>query len=166
MIQQHCTETFVAFDDATVAEFFDDQVDLGRPPRRVRPDRDPYPSRRLPQPSFTDHETFEWVFSSCDWAVMAILARSGATHAEMHWKAGGPTWIPLRVKVDFSVPFTGSDHAAWNQEYAAKVHPESWPLVPHSYPESAPGSAPDLDVEYADLFADFWPGNDFQESTR
>ena len=32
LVEQHCTETFVSFDDAAVAAFFDDQIDLGRRP--------------------------------------------------------------------------------------------------------------------------------------
>lgn len=165
LIDQHCTEAFVAFDDEAVAEFFDDQFDRGRQPEQCgRIWIHTHPGT-CPQPSGTDHETFERVFGGCNWAVMFIMARSGKTHAELHWKAGGPARIPLRVEVDYALPFPGSDHPAWSTEYTAKVHPESWPLVTQSCLEPVLHADPDLDADAADLFA-AWPGDDFQESAR
>jgi len=152
LIEQHCTETFVSFDDLAVAEFFEDQVDLGRKPEqfgRIWIHTHPGSS---PEPSPTDHDTFQRVFSGCDWAVMAILARGGATYAELHWRQGGPAQLRLDVEVDFTKPFPGSDEAAWEAEYHDAVQEEPWspPLVKTGssrMPEAGP-----LDTEFASFF--------------
>ena len=59
LVQQDCTETFVAFDDDAVARFFDDQVDLGRQPAqfgRIWIHTHPGSSA---EPSHADLETFQ-----------------------------------------------------------------------------------------------------------
>jgi len=126
LVEQHCTETFTSLDDLAVAEFFEDQVDLGRKPEQFgRIWIHTHPGNS-PEPSPTDHDTFQRVFGGCGWAVMAILARSGNTQAELHWKAGGPVSIPLDVEVDFTKPFPGSGEAAWEEEYHDAVQEELW----------------------------------------
>lgn len=122
LVQQQCTETFVAFDDLAVAEFFDDQIDSGRQPQqcgRVWVHSHPDGSA---QPSSVDVDTFQRVFGTCDWAVMFIIARGGDTFAQLHWRQGGAVRIPMRVEVKFDMPFEGTDHEAWQTEYAANVH--------------------------------------------
>jgi len=153
LVEQHCTETFVAFDDVAVAEFYENQVDLGRKPEEFgRIWIHTHPGS-CPQPSNTDVETFDRVFGNCDWAVMFIIARSGHTYAELHWRAGGAS-IPLNVEVDYSQPFAGSDHAGWNEEYSANVHVESWFPERRSRSGRKLISDTDLDAEYRDLFAE------------
>ena len=143
----------MAFDDNAVADFFEDQIDLGRKPEEfariwihTHPGSCPLPSR-------TDLETFERVFGSCDWAVMFIIARTGNTYAELHWKAGSAS-LPMDVEVDFSKPFTGSDHTSWDEEYRANVHAESWFLERRSRSGRKLMSDHDLDAEYRELFAE------------
>ena len=77
-----------------------------------------------------DEETFGRVFNSCDWAIMAILARGGQTYARLRFNAGpgGPLLIP--VQVDYEVPFAGSDHDAWAEEYVAHIFPETFVPMP------------------------------------
>ncbi|MDZ4685385.1 MAG: hypothetical protein SH850_10010 [Planctomycetaceae bacterium] len=78
----------VAFDDVAVAEFFEDQVDQGRRPEQfARIWMHTHPGD-CPLPSPTDEETFARVFGGCDWAVMLILARGGATYARLEWHVG------------------------------------------------------------------------------
>lgn len=147
LVEQNCTESFVAFEDIAVADFFEDQIDLGRKPEEFgRIWIHTHPGS-CPQPSPTDHETFERVFGNCDWAVMFIIARGGDTFAELHWKAGSAS-LPMDVEVDFSKPFTGSDHTSWDEEYRANVHAESW------FPERRSGSGRRL-ISDADLNAEF-----------
>jgi len=125
LITQHCTETFVAFDDAAVADYFDEQIDLGRQPQqcgRIWIHTHPGDS---PEPSHVDIETFQRVFGHCDWAVMFILARSGDTFARLHWRHGQGS-IGLEVEIDYSEPFAASDLSSWRAEYGATVHDESW----------------------------------------
>lgn len=162
LVEQHCTETFVAFDDVAVAEFYENQMDLGRKPEEFgRIWIHTHPGS-CPQPSNTDVETFDRVFGNCDWAVMFIVARSGHIHAELHWKAGGPVSILLNMEVNFSLPFAESDHAGWNEEYHATVQAESWLSEPRSHSARQLISDNDLDAEFADLFAEPLP----QESIR
>ena len=159
LVQQHCTESFVAFDDIAVADFFDDQIDFGRKPEEVgRIWIHTHPGC-CPQPSPTDHQTFERVFGSCDWAVMFIISRSGNTYAELHWRAGSAS-LSMNVEVDFTQPFAESDHTAWNEEYLANVHAESWPRErrSHSGRHLVSDQELDLDGEFADLFMETQTG--------
>lgn len=121
LVKQQCTVATVAFDDEAVADFFEDQVALNRRPDqfgRIWIHTHPGDSA---EPSSTDEETFARCFGSCDWAVMFIIAKYGKTHAELHWRQGGPTRIPMRVDVDYSLPFDGSDVESWDTEYAKNV---------------------------------------------
>lgn len=153
LVKQHCSATFVAFDDVAVAEYFENQVDLGRKPEEFgRIWIHTHPGY-CPQPSPTDIETFDRVFGTSDWAVMFIIARSGSTYAELHWRAGSAS-LPMTVEVDFTQPFAASDHTSWNEEYRANVLAESWPMRSrsHSGRRLISDQEPDLDAEFADLF--------------
>ncbi|WP_437192473.1 hypothetical protein [Planctomicrobium sp. SH527] len=148
LVRQRCTEVFVSFDDVAVADFFEDQIDLGRIWIHAHPGSSP-------EPSPTDYETFERVFGSCSWAVMFIISRSGNTFAELQWKAGSAS-LPMTVEVDFSKPFAESDHTAWKEEYIANIHAESWPRKSrsHSGRQLLSDPEPDLDAEFFNLFAE------------
>lgn len=130
LVRQRATAVHVAFDDHAVADFFDDQVALGRRPEafgRVWIHTHP---GACPRPSPTDEETFQRVFGGCDWAVMFILARSGDVYARLQWHVGPGGAIELPVAVDDSVPFPGSDHTAWRAEYDRSVIPHAWEEAP------------------------------------
>ena len=76
LIRQQSSAVSVAFDDAAVAEFFDQQVDRGlRPEQFARIWIHTHPGD-CPLPSLVDEETFARVFGRSDWAVMFIRARS------------------------------------------------------------------------------------------
>ena len=123
LVQQRCTETYVAFDDVAVAEHFEQQVDLGRRPEQCgRIWIHTHPGESA-QPSHVDVETFHRVFGRCDWAVMLIISRRGETYSELSWRHGGPASIRLRVEVDYSQPFAASDHEQWEDEYHSLVDP-------------------------------------------
>ena len=134
-MRQVCTMASVAFDDASVADFFDRQVDAGvAMPRCGRVWLHTHPGTS-PQPSTTDEETFARVFGRTDWAVMFILARGGQSYARLRFHVGPGGDIDLPVHVDYSRPFAASDHAAWLAEYQSNVEmPESLPLA--VFPES------------------------------
>lgn len=59
---------------------------------------------------------------------MFILAQGGRTYARLRFNVGpgGSTEIP--VNVDYSQPFAGSDHTAWEKEYRGNVRAEFEPL--------------------------------------
>src|SRR5205823_13618104 len=101
LVRQECTPLSVKFDDQSVADYFDNQVDEGRTPEefaRIWIHTHPGDS---PFPSATDEETFARCFGSADWAVMLILARGGATYARLRYgrDPGGDFKRP--VQVDF-----------------------------------------------------------------
>ena len=126
LVRQVCTSVTVAFDDAAVADFFDEQVDQGVAPERCgRIWIHTHPGDS-PLPSSTDERTLDCSFAGPDWAVMFILARGGASYARIRFRAGPGGEQRLRVRVDYQQPFSGSDQAAWQQEYeqCVRVHDE------------------------------------------
>ncbi|MBA4017586.1 MAG: hypothetical protein C0483_10475 [Pirellula sp.] len=121
LIPQQCTSVTVKFDDAGVADYFDAQVDLGRRPEEfARLWIHTHPGTS-PEPSGTDETTFARVFGSSDWAVMFILARGGATYAQLRFRAGPGGQVRIPVEVDFGHEFAASDQATWNHEYQENV---------------------------------------------
>ena len=122
--KQKTTAVTVAFDDESVADYFEDQVAAGRSPEqfgRVWIHTHPGSSA---SPSSVDEETFGRVFGSCGWAIMLILARGGATYARLRFNTGPGGEMELPVEVDFSQPFAASDQEAWQAEYLERVHPQ------------------------------------------
>ena len=128
LVRQRCTQITVQFDDASVADFFDEQVDQGRVPAEYgRLWLHTHPGSSA-APSCIDEETFARCFGSVDWAVMFILARRGETYARLRFNVGPGGQIEIPVETDFRIPFPPSDHAAWEREYVACVEAE--PLLP------------------------------------
>lgn len=124
LVKQTCSWAHVAFDDESVADYFEDQVDQGRQPEQfARLWLHTHPGD-CPRPSSTDEETFERVFGRADWAVMFILACGGQTYARLRFNVGPGGAAEIPVEVDYSRPFTGCDSDAWEQAYLANVHPE------------------------------------------
>lgn len=138
LMRQFCSPVTVAFDDAAVADFFDEQVDLGRRPEefsRIWLHTHPCDSA---QPSLTDEETFARCFGGTDWAVMFILARQGETYARLRFNVGPGGSLLLQAQVEFQVQFAGSAHARWAQEYQSHVLPGniSSPFPPLRMPQA------------------------------
>jgi hypothetical protein len=124
LVEQTCSWAHVAFDDESVADFFDAQVDLDRKPEQfARIWVHTHPGD-CPQPSLTDEQTFERVFGRSDWAVMFILAQQGQTYARLRFNVGPGGAIQIPVQVDYSRQFSGSEMDAWEQEYLVNVDPE------------------------------------------
>ena len=121
LVRQLCTPVSVEFDDAAVADFFDEQVDLGRRPEqaaRIWLHSHPGSSAK---PSVTDEETFQRCFGRTDWSVMCILARGGQAYARLRFNVGpGGSW-EIPVEVDFRRPFPAAETAAWEREYLETV---------------------------------------------
>ena len=151
-VHQSVTSVSVAFDDAAVADFFEEQVDQGRKPgqfARIWLHTHPGSS---PAPSSTDEETFDRVFGSCDWAVMFILAKGGKTYARLRFNVGPGGHSVIPVEVDYHVEFAGSDHGDWQLEYDLNIHPLE-------LSESTLGMTKDHMVEPSRL-ASHWPLGD------
>lgn len=129
LIPQRTSVASVEFDDEAVADYFEEQVQVGRQPKEfARIWIHTHPGI-CPLPSPTDEMTFARVFGHCDWAVMFILARGGASYARLAWNRGLRAALKISVEVDFHSPFTGSDRAAWQQDYGRCVRPYAtqWP---------------------------------------
>jgi len=126
LVQQLCSPVTVAFIDAAVADFFDEQVDLGRRPEefsRIWLHTHPGGSA---QPSRTDEETFLRCFGRTDWAVMFILARGGETYSRLRFNVGPGGSLVVQAQVEFTAPFEGSDQETWEAEYQRSVFPEDF----------------------------------------
>ncbi len=117
LVPQVCTVVTVAFDDVAVADYFDQQLELGRRLEQVgRIWIHTHPGDSA-QPSSVDEETFARVFGRTDWAVMAIVACGGQSSARLRFQAGPGGALRLPIEVDFQIPFAATDHAAWTEEY-------------------------------------------------
>ncbi len=148
LVRQSCSPVSVAFDDEAVADHFDEQVDRGlRPEQAGRIWIHTHPGDS-PLPSSTDAETFARVFGRCDWAVMAILARGGATYARLRFSAGPGGDVRLPVDVDYRRPFGATDHDAWDAEYLS--HVAAWRFV-EPVPEGAFSEHELFGVSWRDL---------------
>jgi hypothetical protein len=128
LVRQECTGVSVIFDDQSVADFFDAQVDRGfKPEQFARIWVHTHPGDWA-EPSATDEHTFCRVFGRTNWAVMFILARGGETYARLRFHVGPGGEIEIPVSVDYRRAFAASDHAAWEAEYRASVRIEALEL--------------------------------------
>jgi hypothetical protein len=121
LVRQQCTSVTVKFDDESVADYFDQQVDQGRTPEqfgRIWIHTHPGDS---PQPSSTDEATFARCFGAADWAVMFIVARGGQTYARLRFGADPGGALILPVEVDFRTAFAAANPEAWQAEYGQMV---------------------------------------------
>ncbi len=129
-IRQTVSAVTVGFDDDAVAEFFDAQVDAGRRPEQfARIWLHTHPGES-PMPSNTDEQTFTRVFGACNWAVMFILAKGGATYARLRFNMPPAGQMRLPVEVQFTRSFPASDREAWKLEYEQTIFPEAFSLSP------------------------------------
>lgn len=152
LVKQSCSVVTVAFNDDSVADYFDRMVDQGLQPEQfARIWLHSHPGS-CPRPSSVDEATFTRVFGRNDWSIMGIVARNDATYARLRYRVGpGGSWdIPVRV--DFTAPFSGSDHDAWCEEYAACVVAEQ-PRLPQLEPGPAQFGVPSIWNEEDQL----WP---------
>jgi hypothetical protein len=163
LVQQLATCVSVAFDDQAVAEFFDQQVDAGRKPSqfgRIWVHTHPGDMSR---PSVTDDETFNRVFGRTEWAVMFILAQGGQTFARLRYHVGPGGDLDLPVAVEYGLPFSASDHSAWQAEYLACVQPADWPEVLVQTGPTLPPAAHAVAEPWDDWFAGW---DDFRHSDQ
>jgi hypothetical protein len=124
LVKQVCTWAHVAFDDESVADYFDRQVDAGHQPAQCgRIWVHTHPGN-CPLPSLTDEETFDRVFGRSDWAVMFILASEGQSYARLRFNVGPHADLEIPVGIDYTSTFDGCAFDAWEQEYLANVQPQ------------------------------------------
>lgn len=127
-VKQKVTCVSVQFDDDAVADFFEEQVVLGRKPEQfARIWCHTHPSG-IPGPSGTDQETFQRVFGSCQWAVMFILCQDGKTYARLSFNVGPGGKVLIPVEVDYRCPFSASDYQSWHEEFKRNVQQSNFML--------------------------------------
>ncbi|MFH1615393.1 MAG: hypothetical protein ABIG61_09965 [Planctomycetota bacterium] len=121
LVNQKVTAVSVSFDDESVANFFEDQVEAGRKPEQfARIWLHSHPGNS-PEPSMTDEQTFARVFGSCDWSVMCIVAQDGGTYARLRFNAGPGGEVKIPVCVDYGYEFDAADFEVWKQQYKSNV---------------------------------------------
>jgi proteasome lid subunit RPN8/RPN11 len=163
LVRQTCTWAHVAFDDESVADFFDEQVDEGRKPEQfARIWLHTHPGD-CPNPSGVDEETFDRVFGASDWAVMFILAQEGKSYARLRFNIGPGADLRMNVDIDYSNPFPACTAPQWEEEYLENVHPEisrskralNRNRSPAQIPESA-NNEPADDIEWETDWPESW----------
>jgi hypothetical protein len=125
LVKQKVTAVSVSFEDESVADFFEDQVETGRQPEQFARLWIHCHPGNSPEPSMTDESTFTRVFGSCDWAIMFIVAQDGKTFARLRFNAGPGGEVKIPVSVDYGYEFDAADFALWKQQYLAKVVEDS-----------------------------------------
>ena len=105
VVKQRASAVSVAFDDGAVADLFDRMIDDGVEPARFgRIWLHTHPGSSV-EPTGTDEATFARAFGACDWAVMAILGRTGRVSARLTFSAGPGGHLEIASAVDwFSWP--------------------------------------------------------------
>ena len=162
LVQQDCSWAHVAFDDESVADFFDQQVDEGRQPEQfARIWVHTHPGE-CPEPSGTDEATFDRVFGRSDWAVMFILASDGSAYARLRFNIGPGAEFEISVNIDYTRPFEACDPDRWEQEYLANIEPEKTVRTTSGALEPALGSPFDEepDNDWYDSWFNYAEGED------
>lgn len=124
LVKQKVTAVSVSFEDVSVADFFEDQVESGKKPEqfaRIWMHCHPADS---PQPSSTDESTFQRVFGNCDWSVMFIVAQDGSSFARLRFNVGPGGEVKIPVCVDYNYEFDAADFEIWKKQYKANVTEE------------------------------------------
>jgi len=120
-VKQEVTPVSVKFDDESVADHFEDQVDLDRKPEQfARIWIHTHPGS-FAEPSATDEDTFKKAFGTCQWSLMFIVAEDNKTYARFSFNVGPGGQIRIPVEVDYANEFGPSDKEKWDAEYQANV---------------------------------------------
>ena len=125
-VKQQVTAVSVKFDDESVADLFENQVDLGRKPEqfaRIWLHSHPGDS---PEPSIIDEETFERVFGGCQWALLFVVAQNDKMYAKLSFNVGPGGQVLIPVGIDYSQAFGPSNQELWDTEYADNVKATEW----------------------------------------
>lgn len=162
-VKQVTSSVTVSFDDTAVADYFDYCVDQGLKPAQFgRAWIHTHPGSSA-MPSGTDEETFRRVFGTTDWAIMAILSRTGRTYARLQVNAGPGARSRLRCRVDWKAwpqelaESTLAQHLEdWQEEFEQNIHPLRLPAVVQPISNPQPildfNQLQELDSWYGDPF--------------
>lgn len=121
LIRSKCTYAHFDMDTNALADYQDLMLDEGIAiwqSARVLIHSHPGNS---PQPSGNDEDNFRDAFSHPDWAIMFILADMGKSYCRLKINVGPGITKELKVVIDWSIPFEGSNHKSWQLEYDTNV---------------------------------------------
>jgi hypothetical protein len=146
-VKQTATTASINFDDESVADFFDHQVDEGRQPEQfARCWIHTHPGN-CPNPSAVDEETFARVFGGADFAIMLILANGGKVYARLRFNVGPGGEVLIPVEIDYGCAFAASDPEAWELEYQTNIEVRHADLAFFGRGQSRFGGTVDADAE-------------------
>jgi proteasome lid subunit RPN8/RPN11 len=121
LVKQKVTAVSVSFEDESVADFFEEQVEAGRKPEQfARVWLHTHPGNSS-EPSMTDEQTFARVFGNCDWSIMCIVSQDGSTFARLRFSVGPGGEVKIPVCIDYDYEFDAADFELWTQQYKANV---------------------------------------------
>lgn len=121
LVRQQSSHDALTLDDASVADYFDEQVLLGRHPEQFARIWIRIQSGSSVEPSRIDEATCWRCFGRTDWIVLCLLGRNGQISARLRFHVGPGGWLRLPVSVDFRHPFAASAFADWEREYQDNV---------------------------------------------
>ena len=123
-LQEHgYPDDTVELDDEALANYVEDQVELGRHPSEcLRIWIHTHPGTGI-EPSGTDWDMFKSKFTDCDWSLMAIMGSDGETSGGHLWVTYPETgFITLpKIEIDWSVSLEEADPSDWQKELDEKV---------------------------------------------
>jgi hypothetical protein len=129
--KQRTSATATDLNPHAVADHFDRCADRGIGPQRCGRIWLQTHSGDSRLPSGAELRAFSHAFGDCDWAVMMIIARSGASHALLRFAAGpgGSMVIPVRVDWErFAQDLMDREGrmdqliGSWLNEYGTAIH--------------------------------------------
>lgn len=136
MPKQTCNSAFTKFDPMGIAklteQLFDEHI---HPSRYCNRWAHTHPANSA-TPSGVDEDCFIDTFGEMEWAIMFILARGGEIYCRMRYNKGPGFAVYPTTRVDWSVPFPGTDYEGWKAEYGALVNKEEFRSASYSTWES------------------------------
>jgi hypothetical protein len=146
VIKQEVTGASVSFDDEAIADYFLDQVELGRKPEQfARIWIHTHPSwftqinhrisrggigKVVPLPSALDETTFEQAFGKCNWAIMFIYGSGSSGYARLSLRKRKRQIILSVTQGNGKIP-TEADMKEWEQEFEQNVTEKVIPILQH-----------------------------------
>lgn len=122
VLPQQVTTASVEFSEDGIANFYEDCTDLNMSPvqySRVWIHTHP---TGIYNPSGVDEKTFKDIFGNCDWAVMYILSKDNKDYCALQYNKFPQHRVELTgTRVDFSIPFQGSEEELWKKELQENV---------------------------------------------
>jgi len=124
-VKQEVGPATFELDDDGVADFYNDMIDADwEPVEFSRILIHTHPGMGV-TPSTTDETNFKENFGKCNWAIMFILGDNDNCECVFQSNVEPKFRVSLPVEIDYSRPFRGTNHEAWDKEYETNVEEET-----------------------------------------